>query len=231
MRRYQIVTVLSVAGVLLPGLPAHGTTDEDSGALYGLAIGGTYRTGGLTTDEQPTSGSGTFTEVDLPDYSEPTDSQAPVFKVAITTEDGIPVEPDVFGSTVFDILRHEQGWQDVENVRFVSAPEAEADAVIRLATPDTVDELCAPLQTNGYTSCRNGENVVINLHRWAYGTENLLAAGGSLDDYRDYVINHEIGHSLGHGHDLECLADGKAPIMMQQTLDLRGCTPNGWPQP
>gem|GEM_PF-5553320 len=42
-----------------------------------------------------------------------------------------------------------------------------ADLVIRLATPTTVDTVCATvgLDTHDYASCRAGELVMINLNR------------------------------------------------------------------
>jgi hypothetical protein len=41
-----------------------------------------------------------------------------------------------------------------------------------------------------------GRNVVINLKRWLLGVPWYADA---LEDYRHMVVNHEVGHFLGHG--------------------------------
>ena len=64
--------------------------------------------------------------------------------------------------------------------------------------PATRDVLCG----NGYdryTSCRNGNTVVVNVARWARG---IPGYGADLTAYRQYVVNHETGHRLGRGHEL-----------------------------
>ena len=57
------------------------------------------------------------------------------------------------------------------------------------------------------------------------------AYDGALDEYRRYLVNHEVGHFLGKGHvqPASCSATTRAPVMMQQTFGLRGCAINGWP--
>jgi Protein of unknown function (DUF3152) len=50
-----------------------------------------------------------------------------------------------------------------------------------------------------------------------------------LPTYRQYVVNHEVGHRLGH---MLCPGTRQpAPVMQQQTLGMHGCTVNPWPYP
>lgn len=75
-------------------------------------------------------------------------------------------------------------------------------------------------------SCRVGRDVVINDDRFTGGSPTWP---GSIDDYRAMVVNHEVGHFLGLDH-VGCPAPGgPAPLMMQQSKSLDGCTPNAWP--
>lgn len=67
---------------------------------------------------------------------------------------------------------------------------------------------------------------MINLDRWLHAVPEY---GGDVALYRQYVINHEVGHGLGLGHQA-CPGRGRpAPVMQQQTFGLKGCLPNGWP--
>lgn len=78
-------------------------------------------------------------------------------------------------------------------------------------------------------SCRVGANVVINFDRWQGASAAWNAAGGSLDDYRSMVINHETGHWFGFYH-ANCGGAGQpAPVMQQQSISLQGCAFNPWP--
>ncbi len=78
-------------------------------------------------------------------------------------------------------------------------------------------------------SCRVGRYVIINQERWKHATRSWNAAGGPLRGYRHMVVNHEVGHWLGRGH-AGCPGRGRlAPVMMQQSKDLRGCRFNAFP--
>ncbi|MDB5163831.1 MAG: rane protein [Candidatus Saccharibacteria bacterium] len=80
-------------------------------------------------------------------------------------------------------------------------------------------------------SCTVSPNVIINFDRWQGASSAWSQSGGSLDDYRSMVINHETGHWLGFGH-RHCSGAGQlAPVMQQQSIDLEGCKFNPWPLP
>jgi len=102
------------------------------------------------------------------------------------------------------------------------------DIRIVIATPGTVDRLCAQagLRTVGRLSCWNGRFAAINVNRWRRGSKGFV---GPLHVYRRYVLNHEVGHALGYAHRSCPRRGARAPVMQQQTFATRPCRANGWP--
>lgn len=83
-----------------------------------------------------------------------------------------------------------------------------------------------------YWSCQVGRYVIINQDRWYGASDAWNQAGGALRDYQHMVVNHETGHWLGHGHENSgCYGTSGqlAPLMQQQSMDLRECVFNPWP--
>ncbi|SCE77144.1 Protein of unknown function (DUF3152) [Micromonospora viridifaciens] len=156
------------------------------------------------------------------------------FRVAV--EDGSGEDVHEFGDAVQRALAGPGSWVDSGRLRLQRvAPGDGYDFTVYLATRDTASRLClgggVDIRISGvpYTSCRVPGKVVINLDRWRTSVPHLVKAGLPLDTYRLYVINHEVGHQLGHHHE-GCPGPGRpAPVMQQQTLFLDGCRPNPWP--
>jgi hypothetical protein len=188
---------------------------------------------GATATTVVERGSGTMTAVAVPAKALGTvPPTGRTVRWTLETEGGLGVDTTALATTVATVLADPRGWQTKDGVRFVNVPPAEAaqgapvDLRITLASPDTTDRLCAPLQTRGQVSCHNGGRVVLNARRWILGAQ---AYGTDLAGYRTYLVNHEVGHGLGHGH-AYCGGAGKvAPVMMQQTYGLKGCTAWPWP--
>ncbi len=148
--------------------------------------------------------------------------------VSIEVEARTMLDPRVAAAEVERILGDARGWTAKGARRFQRTTPENASIHVLLASPSTVDSLCAPLQTNGWLSCRRGDTAILNADRWLGAVSHWTA---SRPEYRAYLINHEIGHVLGFGH-VSCPQQGQpGPVMQQQTKSLQGCTPNGWPNP
>lgn len=149
-------------------------------------------------------------------------------RLAVQVETSVPESVDGAALLVHQVLESERGWAGWQGIAFSLLPDAEAaDLVIHLAAPATVDQACVTLNTAGLWSCRLGPDIYLNVDRWFYGTPTW--AEHSIEEYRSYVINHEVGHYLGFGH-VGCPAPGRpSPVMQQQSIALGGCLPNAWP--
>ena len=134
-----------------------------------------------------------------------------------------------FAEEIDRILGDPRSWIAGRQFRLQRVPApAAAEFTVYLASAATSEKICADggLRTEGFTSCRLPGRVVINNDRWQAAVPGY---GAPLAAYRAYAINHEVGHQLGHGHEV-CPGEGKlAPVMMQQTYGLRGCVANPWP--
>ncbi|HUG86338.1 MAG TPA: DUF3152 domain-containing protein, partial [Euzebya sp.] len=131
---------------------------------------------------------------------------------------------------ISSILTDDRSWTGDGAVRLRRVGTSQAMLRVVVATPATVDAFCgaAGLRTGGRVSCWDGHRAMLNLDRWISGVPHF---GGDLVTYRQYLVNHEVGHGLAHGHE-GCPRPGMlAPIMMQQTGGVGACQPNGWPFP
>lgn len=174
--------------------------------------------------EVPQRGGGTFA-VATGSTAVVGDGQLVRYRVEVET--GVPLDPDVVAGTVDAVLADPRSWTG-QGEWALQRTDGAADVRIVVASPDTTDAMCLPLRTNGEVSCRNGDDVVLNALRWTQGARSW---GDDVTGYRQYLVNHELGHYLGRGH-VTCRDAGQpAPVMLQQTLGLQGCAPNAWPFP
>ncbi|MFD3790587.1 DUF3152 domain-containing protein [Streptomyces cyaneofuscatus] len=171
----------------------------------------------------PASGPGTFTvaRAGVTKYG-----KGEPYRVEV--EDGIGVDPDRAAEDIAAILADPRGWSHGGKRSFRQVTDKSAGLVVKIGTPATTDRLCGAygLKTRGEVNCRGGEQVMVNLKRWQLGSPQF---DGPVAEYRALIINHEVGHWLGRGHET-CPGKGRpAPAMMQQIDGLKGCVANAWP--
>ncbi|WP_244410182.1 DUF3152 domain-containing protein [Streptomyces albofaciens] len=170
------------------------------------------------------------------------DAKAPghgrVWRYRVDVEEGMDLDGQLFADAVHKTLNDERSWAHGGQRTFQRVGSGRADFVITLASPGTTAKWCAKSgldTTEDNVSCDSAatERVMINAYRWAQGARTY--GPDKMHAYRQMLINHEVGHRLGHNHE-SCARQGAlAPVMMQQTkfltTDGATCRPNAWPFP
>ncbi|MFD5690865.1 DUF3152 domain-containing protein [Streptomyces rubiginosohelvolus] len=177
----------------------------------------------LGPEDIPASGPGTFT---VARAGVTPKGRGSAYRVEV--ENGIGVDPDRAAADIAAVLADPRGWSHGGERSFRQVADGSAGLVIRIATPATTDRMCGEygLNTRGEVNCRGGEKVMVNLKRWQLGSPQF---DGPVSEYRALIVNHEVGHWLGRGHET-CPGKGRpAPAMMQQIDGLKGCVANAWP--
>ncbi|WP_244420224.1 DUF3152 domain-containing protein [Streptomyces hygroscopicus] len=161
-----------------------------------------------------------------------------VLRYRVDIEEGLPLDGDLFAEAVHKTLNDERSWAHDGRMAFQRVASGDADFVITLASPGTTDTWCAKsgLDTSeDNVSCDSAatDRVMINAYRWAQGARTY--GHDKMYAYRQMLINHEVGHRLGHNHESCSRKGALAPVMMQQTKFLTTdgvtCRPNSWPFP
>ena len=200
-------------------------------------------------------GEGTFRTVGTPGMTAGEGLET-VIRYVVEVEDGVDTAgsggDDALAAMIDATLSNPKGWTNDTAFRFEHvAPDQEPTMRIQLTSVGTTRELCGGLDLEMETSCHiridGVSRVLINESRWVRGAAPF---NGDLGSYRQYLVNHEVGHGLGYAAHEPCGADGElAPIMMQQTLSLNNaelhainpdevypdenvtCRYNPWPYP
>lgn len=207
------------------------------------------------------AGEGTWHVV--PGQGEKAGETGRLYTYTVEVEDGIDpasyAGDTSFARAVEEALSDPRGWtwDGSVSLQRVDGDSPEPDFRVSLTTSATAHrpEVCGgeiPFETSCYRrEMAEGNRVIINLARWVRGA---LAFNGDMTSYRQYLVNHEVGHALGLGH-TGCPEDGDlAPVMMQQSFgvandyvaelnnvpggdqgavpaDGKTCKPNAWPNP
>lgn len=158
---------------------------------------------------------------------------ARVFTYTVEVEDGLDTTSfggdDGFAQMVSQTLSNPKSW--VHNpqfgfVRIDGAAGVEPDFRVSLTSPLTIRGGCgyeiqleASCYNPAYTAAAGDvaqPRVLLNEARWVRGAVSFQ---GDVGSYRQYLINHEVGHAIGYQLHEPCPGNGDlAPIMMQQTF-------------
>lgn len=174
------------------------------------------------------------------------------FTYTVEIEDGVDTVgfggDDSLARMVDSTLSNPKSWTNDSRFAFRRIDSGDPDFRISLTSQMTIREAC------GYsieleTSCYNPGlgRVLLNEPRWVRGA---ISFQGDIGSYRQYLINHEVGHAIGYHDHQPCETEGGlAPVMMQQSfgtvnhdihrLDPAGVVPdnavscrfNPWPYP
>ncbi|GAA2488412.1 DUF3152 domain-containing protein [Winogradskya humida] len=203
-----------------PGSPAGEVSPEAVTALPGAV---------------PTRGTGTFDYAQ--GWSKIFGTSGTMRRFHVAVEKGSNEDLNSFATQVEAILGDDRSWIGDGRLRLQRVPgNVKASFTVYLATRETAGRMCriggVAIDVGGrpYTSCRSTGRAIINLDRWRLSAQPYISAKITLAVYRQYVINHEVGHELGRHHEGCPKRGGPAPVMVQQTLTLRGCIPYPWPR-
>ncbi|MGW4055592.1 DUF3152 domain-containing protein [Streptomyces sp. NPDC004779] len=160
------------------------------------------------------------------------------YRYRVDVEKGLGLDAGLFARAVQQTLNDKRSWAGQGAMTFERISSGDPDFVITLASPGTTGKWCAKSgldTTVDNVSCDSAstERVMINAFRWAQGSETF--GPKAMHAYRQMLINHEVGHRLGHNH-VTCRTPGAlAPVMQQQTKSLEidgvACRPNPWVHP
>ncbi|WP_371790829.1 DUF3152 domain-containing protein [Streptomyces sp. NBC_01471] len=164
--------------------------------------------------------------------------QGQKYRYRVDIEKGMGLDGTLFADAVQKTLNDKRSWAHNGAKTFERISSGHPDFVITLASPVTTADWCAKsgletLEENVSCDSAATDRVMINAYRWAQGSTTY--GDSKIYPYRQMLINHEVGHRLGHNH-VSCRTPGAlAPVMQQQTksLDIDGikCRANPWVYP
>lgn len=152
---------------------------------------------------------------------------AKVFRYRLEVERGVPTSLAEFARGVRTVLCDRRGWTASGTVRFRYDPEGPYR--VSLLSARSTERRCTRYigrPAGSFYSCAGLTDAVLNADRWFGGSKHW---SGPRTEYRQMLVNHEVGHVLDMRH-RSCGGAGQAaPVMMQQSKGLKGCHRNPWP--
>jgi uncharacterized protein DUF3152 len=210
---------------------------------------------GILPDGGPYTGAGAKTWHIVPGATQKVgQGTAKAFTYTVEVEDGVDTTgfggDEGFARLVDETLANPKSWTHNPQFAFTRIDSGQPDFRVSLTSPMTVREGCGydiPLETSCYNPVYDNQpRVLINEARWVRGA---VPFQGDVGSYRQYLINHEVGHAIGYPRHEPCGGNGElAPVMMQQTFatdnndashfdpesvqpDGKTCRFNPWPYP
>lgn len=122
------------------------------------------------------------------------------------------------------VLKDKRGWSKF-GYKFTLRDNM-IDFMIMIVRNDEIKRIC---NFDGLSCADTSEmKIYLNYENWKKGVKRSKL---SLEDYRTYMICHEVGHILGKGHLMTdiCKNGEKCPVMVQQTKGIGKCKANCWP--
>lgn len=156
---------------------------------------------------------------------DPVSSLGELRRYAVRVETTSGLKADKVATEIAGVLNDPRSWTGSGGIRFALVKDAaKADFTITLASPGTAAKSC---RTSSGT-CTDSSDVVIDALAWKSVPASYAGAGA---EWQSYLVNHGLGTLLGE-KPATCSKRAKpAPVMMPQSGDLGGCTPNPWPYP
>jgi len=146
---------------------------------------------------------------------------ARVFTYTVEIEDGVDTSgfggDEAFAELVDKTLADPKSWTRDARFAFRRVDRGSPTFRVSLSSPRSARRACG-FGVGIDMSCFNQDlgRVVLDEARWVRGA---AAFQGDVGSYRQYMINHEVGHAIGYHQQQPCRTDGgPAPVMMRQTF-------------
>lgn len=125
------------------------------------------------------------------------------YRYRVDIEKGMGLDGVLFADAVQKTLNDKRSWAHNGAKTFERISSGHPNFVITLASPVTTADWCAKsgldtLEENVSCDSAATDRVMINAYRWAQGSPTY--GDSKIYPYRQMLINHEVGHRLGHNH-------------------------------